>query len=390
MKKSSTVSINTVGLAIFTMLFGAGNIIYPIKAGVMAGDKNYIGLMGFLTAEVLLPILGLITMILFDGDYKAFFARIGNIPGKIAILFCMSIIGPLLIMPRCITVPYDMLTPFFPSLSLTVFSLIFALVILLLTYKQSNLLNILGKYMSWVLIGCLGFIIVMGVAHGQHMQHNTQNSAAIFFEQFLHGFQTIDLIAALFFAFMIVRLIKAQSGAHITSEQIAVIGLKSSVITATIMTGFIVGFSYLGAYYAHLVTPDMNGAEIFSAITLDVTGTYGITLLIISVLLACISTFVALITVFADYVQKEVFENRISYHQSLMISLSISLIISHYGLSNILMYSTPFVTFGYPIIIAITMCNLGYKLFGIQTIKIPVLLTTLCMIAISLYPYFAA
>lgn len=389
MKQHSTVSIRTVGLAIFTMLFGAGNIIYPIKAGVMAGCKNYIGILGFLLTGVMLPILGLIAMILFEGDYKAFFARIGKVPGFLAILFCMFIIGPLLVMPRCITVPYDMLAPFFPSISLTMFSVFFAVITLLLTYKESNLLDILGKYMSWLLIGSLGFIIVAGIIQGQSMMENTQDSATIFFEQVLHGFQTLDLIGALFFAFMIVRLIKLNSATHITPHKLALMGLKGGMITATLMTAFYVGFSYLGAYYAHVVTPDMNGAEMFRNITLEVIGHHGIAVLLISVVLACLSTFAALASVFADYLRKEIFNGRISYHQSLIANLILTVVISNFGLSNILKYGFPVVNFGYPIIVSITLCNMAYKLFNIQTIKIPVLLTTLTMIGIYAYPYFA-
>ena len=78
MKKIMQSRITIIGLAIFSMLFGAGNIIYPIKAGVLAGSKNYAGIFGFLLTGVCLPIIGLIAMILFDGHYKQFFHRIGS------------------------------------------------------------------------------------------------------------------------------------------------------------------------------------------------------------------------------------------------------------------------------------------------------------------------
>ena len=121
--QSSQISLTTLGLAIFSMLFGAGNIIYPIKAGVVSGNQNFFGIIGFLLTGVLLPVIGLVAMILFDGDYKKFFYRLGNMPGFMAILFCMFIIGPIIAMPRCITVPYEMILPFLPAyITLPIFS----------------------------------------------------------------------------------------------------------------------------------------------------------------------------------------------------------------------------------------------------------------------------
>lgn len=388
MKQHSSVSVLTIGLAIFTMLFGAGNIIYPVKTGMLAGSKNYIGILGFLLTGVLLPILGLIAMILFDGDYKAFFARIGKVPGFIAILFCMFIIGPMLVMPRCITVPYDMLSPFFPNIGLTLFSILFVGLTFIVTYKESNLLDILGKYMSWLLIVSLGLIITLGVSLGQNFIEQTAASSTIFFEQVLHGFQTLDLIGALFFAFIIVRLIKLNSTENISPKKLALMGLKGGTITAFLMTTFYVGFSYLGAYYAYLVTPEMNGAEIFRTITLHITGKYGIIILAFAVFLACLSTLAALAAVFADYMRKEIFHKKITYQQSLILGLTITVIISNFGLTNILKYGFPVVSFGYPIIVTITICNMLYKLFDMPYIKIPTLLTTLGMITVYAYPYF--
>lgn len=387
MKQQSSVSICTIGLAIFTMLFGAGNIIYPVKAGMIAGDKIYLGILGFLLTGVLLPIIGLVAMILFDGDYKKFFARIGKVPGFLAILFCMFIIGPMLVMPRCITVPYDMLCPFFPQISLPIFSALFAILTFLLTYKESKILDLLGKYMSWVLIGSLGFIIAIGLWFGQAMQHQPLPTSVIFFDQVLQGFQTLDLIGALFFAYVIVRLIKLNTlEKDITPKKVALMCLKGGIISGTFMTIFYLGFGFLGAYYAHLVNATMNGAEIFRTITLHVVGQRGVMVLIVAVFMACLSTLVALAAVFAEYLGRDLFHNKISYVQSLIITLSITTIISNFGLSNILTYGMPVINFGYPIIVTITLCNVAYKLFDIKTIKLPVLIMTMAMTAIYILP----
>lgn len=384
MSPKSTVKISTIGFAIFTMLFGAGNIIYPIKAGVLAGSKHYIGILGFLLTGVLLPIIGLVAMILFDGNYTKFFARIGKIPGFLAIMFCMFIIGPFIVMPRCVTVPYEMLAPFFPSISLPIFAVLFCTLTFILTYKESKMLEILGKYMSTILIGSLGLIIGLGLYQSDYQTtEQLRSNATIFFEQVIHGFQTLDLIGSLFFAYIIVKLIKSNNS-ELSQKQLALMCLKGSILTASLMTMFYVGFNLLGAYYAHLTTADMNGAEIFRTIAMHILGTKGIVLLAVAVLVTCLSTLTALAAVFAEYLRNEIFDKTISYVHCLLIGLGITTIISNFGLSKILAWGFPIITAGYPFIVTITLCNIAYKLFNFTWIRLPVLLTGILMIIMSI------
>jgi len=389
MSKNSTISSSKIGLAIFTMLFGAGNIIYPIKAGLTAGSTIYITFIGFLLTSVLLPIIGLVTMILFDGDYKKFFARIGQVPGALAITFCMLILGPLLVMPRCVTVPYDILAPFFPNISISVFSLLFCFLAFILAYKESTILDLMSKYISWILLGSIGFIILTGLWFAQTITIQTIAKKEIFFDQLIQGFQTLDLIGSLFFAYIIVRLIKLNTTSQdLSTKRIAIRCLKGGIISGLIMTAFYIGLGLLGAYYGHIVNPCMNGAEIFRTITMHVIGSYGITILAIGILIACISTLVALAAIFSEYLRKDILNNKINYIQSLSITLLITTFISNFGLSNILKFGMPIINFGYPVIVVITLCNAAYQLFGFKIIKAPVLITTIAMIWLTIAPLF--
>ncbi len=389
MKNHSSIKTSTIGLAIFTMLFGAGNIIYPIKAGVLAGSKHSIGILGFLLTGVVLPIIGLIAMILFEGNYTTFFNRAGRVTGFLAIMFCMLIIGPLIVMPRCVTVPYEMLAPFLPNIGLPIFSAIFCLLTFGLTYKESSMLDILGKYMSPILIGSLGLIIGLGLFNSPHETiAQFKSNSEVFLDQVIAGFQTLDLIGSLFFAYVIIRLIKTAPGhSDRSSKELAFMCLKGSFITGALMTAFYVGFNLLGAYYAHLVTPEMNGAEIFRTIAMHIVGQNGILLLVIAVLITCLSTLTALAAVFAEYLRNEIFDKTVSYVHCLIIGLVITTIISNFGLTKILTWGYPIITAGYPIIVTITLCNLAYKLFNFEWIKLPTLLTALAMIYISLHPW---
>src|SRR5580692_3107817 len=98
----------SISLAIFCMLFGAGNLIYPLSVGRLAGSLAVFGIIGFFITAILLPLAGLVSMILFDGNYKAFFYRLGKAPGAFLIFVSMLIIGPIIVIPRCITLSHTM------------------------------------------------------------------------------------------------------------------------------------------------------------------------------------------------------------------------------------------------------------------------------------------
>ncbi|OGB86516.1 branched-chain amino acid transport system II carrier protein [candidate division TM6 bacterium RIFCSPHIGHO2_12_FULL_38_8] len=388
MKKESSIKISTIGFAIFTMLFGAGNMIYPVKAGVMAGSKYLIGIAGFLLTGVLIPIIGLVAMILFNGDYAKFFNRAGKIPGFLSILFCMLIIGPFLVIPRCVTVSYEMLFPLLPNVGLILFSVFFCLLTFACSYKESKLLDLLGKWMSPFIIVFFSGIIIWGLMHATNTIEQSLPSSTVFLQQVVHGFQTLDLLGALFFAYIIIRLINVSTKhSELSSKQIALMCLKGSVITAALMTSFYIGFILLSAFHANLVSPDMNGAEMFRIIATHIVGCSGIAFLIFAVLIKCLATATALTVVFAEYLRNEIFDKTISYLYALLITLGITLVVSNLGLTTIISWGYPIITAGYPIIVTITLCNIAYKLFNFEWIKLPVFVTTMIMIYISVHPW---
>lgn len=391
--QTQNINLLTLGLAIFTMLFGAGNIIYPIKAGVMAADKNFFGIIGFLLTGAFLPLLGLVSMILFNGDLKLYFNRLGKNSGFIATIFCMFIIGPFIAMPRCITVPYDMIAIFLPSwLTLPFFSTLFCCITFAFTYKESQLLEVLGKFIGPVKIISLSYIAIQGLWNAQYLTEamplKTDSNFIVFSEQFIHGFQTLDLLGAIFFAYIIIKLLHTRiPKKEVSQKQLAIISLKGGLIGSFLLTTMYIAYSYIGSFYGYLAQPSMNGAEIFRVISLKIVGKYGAFSIILAAMMACLSTASALAAIFSEYLKNEIFKKRISYIPCLLTTLLTTNIIANFGLTNILNYSAPFINMGYPIIITIALCNLAYKLFGFSWIKLPVAITTVTMICLQIYPY---
>src|SRR5665647_1655937 len=102
MPQANKSPIIATGLAMFSMFFGAGNVVFPLALGQIAQDKNFFAILGMLVTAVGVPFAGLIAMTLFNGDYRKFFARMGAVPGFIVVAIIMGLIGPFGAIPRCI------------------------------------------------------------------------------------------------------------------------------------------------------------------------------------------------------------------------------------------------------------------------------------------------
>ena len=67
-------SIFTTGLALFSMFFGAGNLVFPLLIGQTVGAENvWFAIAGLGLTAVIVPFVGLASMLLFQANYYKFF-----------------------------------------------------------------------------------------------------------------------------------------------------------------------------------------------------------------------------------------------------------------------------------------------------------------------------
>lgn len=386
MKKLFTSYTVTTGLAIFSMLFGAGNLMYPLVTGMLAGNQTPIGMIGFFLTAVFVPVIGLITMILFDGNYELFFKRLGNLPGSFCIWACMMFLGPIVAIPRIVTLSHTMIAPFMPipflqdannHMASFIFALIFLSITFLTTYRENKIVDILGNYISPALITALTVIIFMGIFNAKEVYICTKESFEIFKSNVILGYQTLDLLGALFFASIVLNILKNTLGQQLDQKPrlLAWVGLKAGII-GTLLLGLVyIGMGYLGAHYG-CGLQDLNAGQLFREVSFRILGSYGAAIIATAVLMACLSTAIALGAVVGEYAQFKLFKNHISFATSLCLILLACIPLSTIGLDAVLkLTGGPITYIGYPVLITITFCNLGYKLFGFKPIKIPVLAT---------------
>lgn len=393
MKKILQSNIVSTGLAIFSMLFGAGNLMFPLAVGITSGDKNIYGISAFVMTAVLLPVAGFIGMMLFNGNYHTFFNRLGKRAGAVAIAICMIIIGPLIAIPRITTLSHIMISPFIPFATLSyinpfsslIFGILFLGITFLLTYKENNIVDILGFIISPLLLISLIIIIIKGISTAQTAIITNKSALDIVKENLLRGYETLDLLAAIFFSSIIITLLKNKMGKSIQNNPkfLAMIGLKSGLIGVSLLGLVYIGMSFLGVYHGHGSESEFaNAGKLFQIIALNIMGSHGAIVIATAVLMACLSTSIALSAVVAEYMHSEIFTKRISYAGSLAIVLLLCLPMSVAGLDTVLNYTSGALTFvGYPVLIVLTLCNILYKLCGFKPVKTPVLLTFIITLA---------
>ncbi len=393
MKQFLQSQVVTTGLAIFSMLFGAGNLLYPLLVGMYSGSQTVVGIMAFMITAVLLPLLGLIVMILFDGDYEAFFNRLGTSTGKAITMLCMIIIGPGLVIPRIVTLSHVMMTPFLPGeflttitpLSSLAFALIFLGITFLCTYRESSIVDLLGNLISPVLLIALGIVIVKGLFGTFAIAYNGQPMVNIITDNLLRGYETLDLIGAIFFSSIIVNILRKTLGDSYEqkkSKRIA-LGFKAGLLGVSLLALVYCGMAFLGAAYSVGLTP--AASTLFREISLRILGNKAAIIVGITVFMACLSTAIALSAVVTDYLRHEL-RNKIAYIPALILVLLSCIPLSIFGLESVLKITGgPLTYIGYPVLIAITAANLAYKLWGVTTIKMPVFIIFLISLASYLY-----
>ena len=370
------------GIAIFSMFFGAGNVVFPLRLGELAGDQIGYALVGLLLSGIGAPVLGLFATILFEGDYRKFVSRIGRIPGAILILILIAAIGPFAAMPRCLTVSYEAMASYLPLfMSPQIFNVLSGLLILLCVVKRQWVLPILGEFLSPLLLVSLGVVIVKGLMTADPIPHLGVSEVHAFKDGLLEGYQTMDLLASNVFAVGVWVLLKEKLQLKDSQSNI----LVSTTIAASLIGGGLLAIVYIGLSLAgsmHVsVLQGMPQAGLLSTLSNHVLGEQWSIIANVAMALACFTTVVSLAVTLAEVLPQEFPRLRLSrdplknYNLWIMVMVVITVLMANLGFDSIAKFVIPLVQICYPAIIVLTICNILYQLYGFKYVKIPVYAT---------------
>ena len=351
----------TAGIAMFAMFFGSGNLVFPLIIGMETTDQHFTASLGLMITGVLVPFLGLFSMVLYNGNKNKYFGLLGKYAPFILSLLILSLIGPFGVIPRCILVAHGGLTIIFPDLPLALFSGLFLSLILWIIWRKSQVVPIIGKILGPFKIGGIIVIILAAVYQSPELIHTNLDGDA-FNLGLTQGYQTMDLMAAFFFSVTIVEYLRNVSK---SKEEVIKLSIWSSVIGASLIALVYFGFVSLGAHYATYLAA-AQPEQYLATIAHLTLGKYAALIVAITIFLSCLATAASLVRLFAEFLRVDIARSKISWTHSVLITIAISFALSLTGFATIFTILGTVLTYIYPALIALTVAAILQQHYNIK------------------------
>ncbi len=373
-KKISGKNYVFIASMLFGLFFGAGNLIFPIKMGALAGSNVGTALIGMLVSAVGIPLLGVISMGISRSEGLMHMA--GRVSKPFAYFFTCALyltIGPLFAIPRCAATSFTVgMVPLLGEGSITVpqliFTTLFFALVLFFSLKPSKIMDSVGKLLNPIFLIFLGILIaaalmnpVQGISSVEPVGDYVNGS---FFAGFLQGYDTLDALASLAFGIIVINVIRGLGVQE--PSAIAKSTVKSGVFSMLLMAFIyaaiaIVGTQCYGLYAEQLTTDGFTGGDIFAIVSRHYFGEIGGILLALTVTFCCMKTAVGLVTSCS-----EMFSSMfkwLKYKQCAIALTLFALLVSNIGLNLIIKFSAPVLYFLYPLAIVLILLSLFGRFF---------------------------
>ncbi|WP_101773155.1 branched-chain amino acid transport system II carrier protein [Peptostreptococcus faecalis] len=345
-KTNNVKDIFTFGFALFAMFFGAGNLIFPPYLGILSGEKWFTAFAGFTFADAGLALLAVIAIALCHGQIMELFGRIGRIPAILLSLADIMCVGPLLVIPRTGATTYEMgIVPLVGDVPIIIVVIIFFALTFALTVKPSKVIDIVGQFLTPVLIIALSIIIIKGVVSPIGDISSNVLIDNVFQRGILDGYQTMDCFVSIAVG-GVLMLTLMNKGYSEPKEQVKML-VKAGVI-ACIGLGLIYGgLTYLGATVSTVYGQDVQQSIVIVKITEALLGNTGKIVLALAVSLACLTTSIGLTSATADYVSM-ITKNKINYTYSVLFTCIFAAGAATMGVSGLVKIANPILAIVYP------------------------------------------
>ncbi|MCH9608578.1 MAG: Branched-chain amino acid transport system 2 carrier protein [Chlamydiales bacterium] len=361
----------------FAMFFGAGNIVFPLALGQFAQNQNFWGMLGLVVTAVFVPLMGLMGMFLYGGNYNKFFGQVGKVPGSILVFLILCLIGPFGGIPRCIAISHATLTaidlPYLSTLNLLTFSAVVCLLIYLFTCRPARIVPLLGKVLTPFLLLTLGIIVAKGLFVMPHAAVVDHTRFHTFWAGFTEGYNTMDLLASFFFSSIILVFFKSQTEEE--KQGALRVALKGGLFAAILLALVYGSFSFLAAGFSSSLEA-VASHQLLGALSVELLGPYAGLIVAVLVFFAVLTTMIALTAIFSRFLQEKIFRGKISYPLALVATLATSFAVSILRFDGIAAFVTPILQLCYPALIVLAAANILHKLYNFQYVKL-VFYTTL-------------
>ena len=369
MKKKELLMI---GLMVFSVFFGAGNLIFPPIIGKQAGTNVVTTMLFFSITAIIFPILGVVAVAKSNG-LRNLANRVDPIFSIIFTIATYLAIGPALAMPRAGTLPFEIaISPYIPAnvpkgLILFIYTTVFFGVVYWLSLSPNKLLERISKITSPIFL-VLIFMLFVGTflkPMGGYMPPEPLYAKNMGLQGFLDGYLTLDALAGLNYGLVVVYVIKQKN--VLEESKIAKIVISTGIFAGILLFVVYMMLAHVGASSISKFPNTSNGAEILADVMKYLYGNFGAVLLACMFTVACLNIGVGLTTSLSQYFHSMV--KRVPYKVWATIWVIWSYMLANLGLNKIMEYSVPVLLAIYPAsLVLIVLALLDKYIKGSSTV----------------------
>ena len=355
---------------LFGLFFGAGNLIFPVHMGQLAGSASWVAALGFIVTAVGLPMMGVAAFgVSRSDDLLAMSSRVSRGYGIFFTCALYLTIGPLFAIPRCAATSFTigvepMLSGASSGTALLIFSVIFFALVLFFSLRPSKILTWVGRIINPLFLVFLAVLVVRAlvdpITSVASVTPDASYAESAFSVGFLEGYNTMDALASLAFGVVVVNVIR---GLGIKSDgAVAVNTVRAGVFSCLFMGLIYLATTIVGAQSRGAFEVTANGGLALADIAGYYFGTAGQLILAATVTLACLKTAIGLVTSCAE-IFRVLFPKSMSYKAWTVVFSAASFLVANIGLNSIIAYSVPVLMFLYPLTITLMLLSLFGRFF---------------------------
>lgn len=356
---------------LFGMFFGAGNLIFPVHLGQLAGRNVLPAMIGFIITAVGIPILGVAAIGITHCDgLQSLSAKVGRGYSYAFTTVLYLTIGPLFAIPRCATTSFTTgVAPMLGEgaslgLALFLFSLVFFALVLFFSLRPGSITVWIGKLINPIFLVFFSILLISALVHPgaavSQVEPEAGYESGTLFSSLIEGYGTMDAIAGLAFGIVVIDIIRRMG----VTDDDAVAGdvLRSGILTGLLMALIYVLSILMGAQSRGLFATSENGGVALAQISGHYLGSVGSIVLALTITFACLKTSIGLVTSCSEAFER-MFPKALSYRAWAILFTAFSFCVSNVGLSAIIGYSLPLLMLLYPLAITLILLALFGKLF---------------------------
>lgn len=340
-----------VGLAFFSMFFGSGNLIFPLMLGAKYESFFLVSATGFIITAVLLPTLGILVMVPARGRYERLFVNL--LPNNISRWFFFLVLLfwiPLGSGPRCVVLAHASINTYLAfTPPLWLFSLLFLAIVYACVKSPKKIITILGKFLTPALLISIVCIVITSFMNGEINVSNF-DPKTVFINSLQDGYYTQDLIASIFFSSALITMLKLGEDDTISALKKTWRGGLLAVLLLTLVYTALMASSAIHAEYLQ----GLSGEKLVSTLAqLTLGSTFG-GISSVAVSLACLTTEIALVIVFADFLNHHLFHGK-KNTEAILLTLAIVWVMSLLKFAGIMSVVAPAMQVIYPILFLLVL-----------------------------------